>query len=105
MKVWDAATGTEIRTLNGHTDPVLCVTFSPDGRRLASGGWDGEVKVWDASTGQENLTLKEHTTYVTALAFSRDGRRLASASRHGTVKIWDARPLDDEPAKRRPTPR
>ncbi len=61
--------------------------------------------MWDASTGQENLTLKEHTTYVTALAFSRDGRRLASASRHGTVKIWDARPLDDEPAKHRPTPR
>ena len=105
VKLWDAATGKEIRTLNGHTDMVACVTFSPDGQRLASGGFDGEVKVWDARAGQETLTLKEQTGIIACVAFSPDGHRLASASDDGTVKVWDARPLDDEPAKRGPTPR
>ena len=79
------------------------MTFSPDGRRLASGGFDGEVKVWDATTGQETLTLKEQTGIIACVAFSPDGHRLASASEDGTVKVWDARPLDPEPAKPGPT--
>ena len=64
MKVWDAATGQEIRTLKGHTERVTSVAFSPDGKRLASAGGDGTVKVWDAATGQEILTLKGHTGRV-----------------------------------------
>ena len=55
------------------------MAFSPDGRRLASAGWDRTVKVWDAATGQEALTLTGHTEPVWSVAFSPDGRRLASA--------------------------
>ncbi len=66
MKVWDANTGQVIRTLEGHTGPVMSVAFSPDGLRLASAGVeaseDGTVKVWDANTGQVSLTLKGHTS-------------------------------------------
>ena len=50
MKVWDAATGQELLTLNGHTTgEVLSVDFTPDGKRLVSGSQDGAVKIWDAS--------------------------------------------------------
>jgi WD40 repeat protein/serine/threonine protein kinase len=78
------------RTLRGHTGPVHSVAFSPDGKRLVSGGYDGTVKVWDAQTGQETLSLKGHTFEVHSVAFSPDGKRIASASNDQTVRVWDA---------------
>jgi COMPASS component SWD3 len=61
VKLWDVATGQEVRTLRGHTDGVWSVAFSPDGRLLASGSGDQTVKLWDVETGQEVRTLRGHT--------------------------------------------
>src|SRR5262249_9185683 len=93
VKVWDAASGQQLRALKGHTGQVWSVAFSPDGTRLASGSGDWTMKVWDAASGQELRALKGHTGAVSSVAFSPDGTRLASASWDQTVKVWDARPL------------
>jgi WD40 repeat protein/serine/threonine protein kinase len=82
LKVWDAASGQEILTLNG--------SFSPDWKRLVSVAEGKTIKLWDATSGQEILTLKGHTNPVWSVAFSPDGKQLASADENGTVKVWDA---------------
>jgi hypothetical protein len=72
-----------------HTEPVSSITFSPDGKKLASGSWDRTVKLWDVATGQELATLEGHKARITSIAFSPDGKKLASGSWDRTVKLWD----------------
>jgi hypothetical protein len=89
-KVWDAKSGAEVLTLEGHTHFVWSVSFSPDGSRIVTASSDG-AKVWDAESGAEVFTLKGHTSEVLSASFSPDGSRIVTASRDGTAKLWDAR--------------
>ncbi len=75
-------------TLSGHTDDVLSVAFSPDGRLLASGSWDNTIKLWAVASGREVRTLSGHDSWVWSVAFSPDGLLLASASDDKTIKLW-----------------
>jgi WD40 repeat protein/serine/threonine protein kinase len=92
IKLWDRETHKELRTLSGlsgHLGPVTSLAFTPDGKRLASAGWDGKVKLWNVATGHLLHTLGRHRKYVNSVAISADGRRLASGSGDRTVMIWD----------------
>ncbi|MEG4007718.1 WD40 repeat domain-containing protein [Microcoleus sp. Pol11C1] len=76
-------------TLTGHTNLVLGIAFSPDGRTLASASIDKTIKLWDLQTKKELATLTGHSDYVWDVAFSSDGQTLASASSDKTIKLWD----------------
>jgi WD40 repeat protein len=73
--------------LKGH-EGVHAVAFSPDGSKLATGGWDQRIKIWDTSTGKELQTINAHDRTVTALVFHPREPKLASAGFDGLVKIW-----------------
>ena len=89
VKLWDVASGHELRTLAGHPYHVFSVAFSSDGRTLASGSQDQTINLWDVATGRKLYTLSGHTGSVSDVAFSPDGRTLASGSSDRTVKLWD----------------
>jgi WD40 repeat protein len=57
VKLWEAASGKLLRTMDGHTQLVRSVAFSPDGKLLASGGGKNETKIWSVSSGKLLLTL------------------------------------------------
>lgn len=105
VQVWEARTETRLLTYRGHAgdvwmerlveaglpSAVRALAWSPDGRRIASGG-DRTVQVWEAESGTRLLTYRGHKYWVGALAWSPDGQRLASVS-HGSsaaVEVWEA---------------
>jgi len=96
-----SSTGQEMLTISGHSGGVLSVSFSPDGKRIVSGGEDEsgksrEIKVWDANTGKEILTLKGHSKFVSSVGFSPDGNQLVSGGLDGTMKVWDISSLANQ---------
>ncbi len=85
--------------MRGHTLNVEYVSFSPDGKRLATASGDMTAIIWDLASGQEILTLSGNKGWLKYACFSPDGKRIATAERGGAVKIWEAASWADSSPK------
>jgi WD40 repeat protein len=98
VKLWDAASGEEQRCM-AHGDSgigrvvggegVASLSFSADGRQVASGGNDGNVKLWGVQSGEEQGCMAHGGCVVVSVCFSADGRQVVSGGNEGNVKLWD----------------
>ena len=86
-----------LKTLEGNSNYVNSVAYSPDGTKIISGSGnsfeennDNTIKIWDVTTGECLETLGENSNYVNSVAYSPDGTKIISGSDDKTVKIWDA---------------
>jgi WD40 repeat protein len=92
VALWDPSSFKLIVAFKGHMLGAHAVAFSPDGRRLATGGGSSPdaVKLWDLSTNRELMTLPGHGSVFAFVAFSPDGRWLAACGREGKLHLWHA---------------
>ena len=94
IRLWRLSTGEELKPLPGHRGAVLSIGYSPSGKALVTGSWDGTVRLWEASTGKEVRQLAEHRGQVVSVANSPDGRVVAAGSADATISSASAsRPM------------
>ncbi|TDL19688.1 hypothetical protein BD410DRAFT_773626 [Rickenella mellea] len=77
------------QTHKDYSNGIQSVAFSPDGRYIVSGSYNGTIQLWDAVSGAYLKTLNGHLHSIQSVAFSPDGIHLISGSDNGTVQLWD----------------
>lgn len=87
--LFDTSSGQSRGTLKGHTERVISVAFSAEGRRIATGGADRTTRLFDVSTRKQVAVLEGHSGYVTSVAFAPDGKTLATLSDDLTCRLWN----------------
>ncbi|MCB1940542.1 MAG: hypothetical protein KDI53_00560, partial [Candidatus Accumulibacter sp.] len=97
-RLWDAASGRELRVLHQHRGAVGSAGFSPDGQTVLTVSADGTARLWDAASGRQLRILYGHVKQVTSGQFSPDGKTVLTTGTDGTARLWrcDAcRPIDE----------
>jgi WD40 repeat protein len=88
--LWDAVTGKRQAVLPVGAQ-IYGLAWSPDGKTLATGSWNGTATFWNAETGKREMTLRGHTGKIYDVAWSPDGKTLATGADDNLVILWDAR--------------
>src|SRR5438132_985107 len=96
--LFPAAVLAQAPEFKGHTELIHSVAVSPDGKQLATAGFDNQVKLWDIASGKSTLTLSAHGGPAYCVAYRPDGKVLASSSLDKTIRLWslpDGKPLQE----------
>ena len=88
-KIWESATGKELKTLKDHSDAVSRVCFAPDGKTVYTASLDHNVRRFDATTGETQKTFTGHAEAVNALALNADGKRVVSSGNEPNLRWWN----------------
>ena len=91
VRLWNAKTGTYLKTLDGHTLSINSIAFAINNNIFASGSMDGTIRLWNAKTGTCLKTITGDTSSVESVAFSPDGTTVASAYSSGKVRQWNVK--------------
>jgi WD40 repeat protein len=89
VKLYNAASGAEVKKFAGHGDAVYSVAVSPDNALVASAGADKTVKIWTVATGAEARTISGHAGWVYAVQFAPSGKFIATGDYTGEIAIWE----------------
>lgn len=89
IKIWNASTGREIRTLTGHANTVTALIYLPDGAHLISASDDKSIREWEIATGKEVAQFQGSRNKVEWLALLPSGKSFASAGEDSIIRIWD----------------
>src|SRR5262249_55040672 len=87
---WDARDGHSLGPpLSGHTLRIVALAFTPDGKTLASGGWNGQLGFWNVKRGENLAFLRGHNNSFNQVAISPDGGTIATAGDDSSVRLWN----------------
>jgi WD40 repeat protein/DNA-binding SARP family transcriptional activator len=95
LRLWDVETGELLQVLEGHTNSVVMVDITQDGRRALSGSGDGTMRWWDLENGLELQRFDAHSGGVFAIAFSPNEKAALSGSMSSStfpddgIRLWD----------------
>ena len=99
VRVWEVATGKKITEYDGHDNVVIATAVSPDGRLVATGGFNGDIQIWDARTGETKKLLAGTGAPSWAAGISADGRGI-TWGQYMAQRTWTSKPSQqiDQPS-------
>jgi len=89
VRLWETRTNLCLKTIQGHSNGVWSIAFSPQGTTLASGSQDGVIRFWNSKTGKCIREFPAHSSWIWSVAFSPNSQILASGSEDRTIQLWD----------------
>jgi DNA-binding beta-propeller fold protein YncE/lysophospholipase L1-like esterase len=89
-RLWEAASGKELRQFKGHDDAVECAVFAPNGKTVLTCSWDQTARLWDVATGRQLLLFREGSVVTRGAALSPDGTMVVTTNDDGIARVWDA---------------
>jgi hypothetical protein len=91
--LWDVTTGELRKSVDSFQSVIKSITFSPNGKIIATGSWDNTVRLWDTNTLARIKTLHGHKSFVYSVAFNNDGSVIASGGLDGALLLWETPPV------------